>query len=323
MTLNHAFVSGKADGADATLARASNWNAAHVVGAYSVGTAPIMVAANDATDREKAMALLSGGAVCDGTDDDVQLQAAIDLCTGTRWQTLRFLGTFSTSAALVGESYTRIQLDGKIKPENAANVHIITYTSKSHFVIEGGDWDGNKANAIAADAYNCMELSTCTYFVIEKATIHDPHVSLPDDPDNGGSNGLCIVATSCDWGVIEDCEVYGAGHFVGLGGPPAIRFAGGGSDNKVERCNVHTSDGGIYFISQDAEVACRNKIYDNTVSNVYRDGISIYNKDMGGGSGHHRRRHHHRRNHLLNCGKDDAHPGIVIGNYEAGQLDHR
>ena len=43
----------------------------------NVSFAPIMIAASDATAAEKANALASGGYVCDGTRDDVDLLAAI------------------------------------------------------------------------------------------------------------------------------------------------------------------------------------------------------------------------------------------------------
>jgi len=53
----------------------------------------IVVAATDATTNEKAMARLSGGAVCDGMADDVEIQAAIDACSGTRWGTVKLIGS--------------------------------------------------------------------------------------------------------------------------------------------------------------------------------------------------------------------------------------
>ena len=308
MTLNHAFVSGKADGGDATLARASNWNAGHVVGAYGVGTAPIMVAANDATDREKAMALLSGGAVCDGTADNVQIQAAIDACTGTSWQTVRLLGTFSTTAAIVMESYVRLELEGKVKTADAANVHILTATSKNHFEIVGGDWDGNKTNAAAGDATNGMEIDSCSYFWIGHATVHDPHVS------SGGSNGYGILVIDSTYGIIEDCDIYECGHAASAG-PPAIEFLNACADCKVIHNKVHDSDGGIYFLVDGGGVySLRHLVQGNTIYTIQRDGISLYNGDVGGVGSNKTDYFLIDTNHLTDCGLDGEHPAIVVGN---------
>jgi hypothetical protein len=83
MPITHTFVSPKSDGADITLVRPSNWNASHTIATF--GT-PIMIAASNATAAEKEFATATGGAICDGTNDEVQLNAVsgfVELSSGT------------------------------------------------------------------------------------------------------------------------------------------------------------------------------------------------------------------------------------------------
>lgn len=74
--ITHAFVSSKSDGGDTTLVRPSDWNEGHVVGAYDAADYPLFLAASNSTDRAKARALLSGGAVCDNANDETDIATA-------------------------------------------------------------------------------------------------------------------------------------------------------------------------------------------------------------------------------------------------------
>lgn len=70
MPVTHRFVSAKSDSADATLVRPSNWNDEHLGNPFPF----FVVAPNDASADVKDGA----DYVCDGTADEVQIQAAID-----------------------------------------------------------------------------------------------------------------------------------------------------------------------------------------------------------------------------------------------------
>lgn len=76
--IKHAFQSAKPDGGDTALVRPSNWNDLHKVGSYTASVAPMAIASSDATNEEKANALLSNGAVTNDTNDETELQVAND-----------------------------------------------------------------------------------------------------------------------------------------------------------------------------------------------------------------------------------------------------
>lgn len=63
MGITHAFVSGKADGADTSLVRPSNWNAAHVTN----------LQADSGTRTAGDLSATAGGALADATDVTVTL----------------------------------------------------------------------------------------------------------------------------------------------------------------------------------------------------------------------------------------------------------
>lgn len=69
-SVRHQFQSAKSDGADATLVKPSNWNDDH----EGNSNFSFMVAANDSSDDHKLFA----DYLCDGTADEVEIQAAID-----------------------------------------------------------------------------------------------------------------------------------------------------------------------------------------------------------------------------------------------------
>ena len=86
----------------------------------------LTVAANDGTALEKAQA----DYVCDGTDDHVQIQAAIDALPATGGEVHLSSGTFINEAALVLDSYQTLRGQGRstILTTTTANLDIITAT---------------------------------------------------------------------------------------------------------------------------------------------------------------------------------------------------
>ena len=70
ITANHASGTGTTEGQYLDVSH-------HTITGYQ-GTAPVMVAASNATTLEKVQAVASGGSVCDGTNDYVEWQAVLD-----------------------------------------------------------------------------------------------------------------------------------------------------------------------------------------------------------------------------------------------------
>lgn len=95
MAITHAFVSAKADGADSSLVRPSNWNDDHTIadGTF-VRTASYIVAPSDAPDYLKEQA----DGICDGTEDDVQIKAL--LATMGDGELVGLPGTYNTNSTI-------------------------------------------------------------------------------------------------------------------------------------------------------------------------------------------------------------------------------
>jgi len=120
MAIKHNFTSPKSDGGDASLVKPSNWNANHTIEAGTAFTTPVItsptingtivatagsglvrtatkvVAANDADATVK----LQADYVCDGTADDVQIQAVIDSLSASGGKIILSEGTFDTTSAI-------------------------------------------------------------------------------------------------------------------------------------------------------------------------------------------------------------------------------
>lgn len=82
----------------------------------SAAGAPIMVAASNATASEKAFATASGGAVCDGTNDQVEILAALAACNGG--VVLLSSGAFVTTGFEIA--------DGTLRGQGMINMSILS-----------------------------------------------------------------------------------------------------------------------------------------------------------------------------------------------------
>jgi len=120
--------------------------------------ATIVVAASDSSTSSKRRA----DYVCDGVDDQIEIQAAINSLTGGRtWKETVLLlgGTFNISSTIIIPSYTKLEIHGKIFAsnglndsliQNSASVGVDAYTEpatrNTDIEICGGVIDGNKDN---------------------------------------------------------------------------------------------------------------------------------------------------------------------------------
>jgi len=136
--ITHSLVSGKADGGDATLVRPSDWNAVHV--GPTGRTVAYFVAANDATAIEKAQA----DYLCDGTNDHVEIQAAIDALPSTGAEVGLSSGTFNCQVT--------INLDtNQILRGSGWNTILTTSTSGLIFLSAVGGSGTEKTGIVIAD----------------------------------------------------------------------------------------------------------------------------------------------------------------------------
>ncbi len=90
------------------------WTGSTWVGApgSTTGYAPILVAGAGTSAATQAAALASGGAICDGTIDDTEIQAGITALTASRtWiETVKLIGTFNPTVSITIPSYTKLDL---------------------------------------------------------------------------------------------------------------------------------------------------------------------------------------------------------------------
>jgi peptidoglycan/xylan/chitin deacetylase (PgdA/CDA1 family) len=111
-------------------------------------TATLVVAANDSSAKCKAQA----DYVCDGVNDEVEIQAAIDALPSTGTRTVKLMGSFvkGNVTAITIPSDTHLELDGKITFGVVATGAIMfSAATASGISIIGGKLDGNGSNQAA------------------------------------------------------------------------------------------------------------------------------------------------------------------------------
>jgi len=137
-------------------------------------TSTVVVAASDSSTNSK----LGADYVCDGTADDVEIQAAISaLAVGRTWiETVKCIGSFSTAALLSLPSYTRLDLtEAIITLANASDCTVIvnsdTVGGNTQIEVIGGVIEGNQANQTGNRSG--IYFSNITNSRIEKVYVHD------------------------------------------------------------------------------------------------------------------------------------------------------
>ncbi len=281
-------------------------------GGSAVGS-PIVVAANDATAAEKAFATASGGAICDGTADNVQIQAAIDACSGTRMQKVLLLGTFTIAATIYMESYVSLETHGSVTLVNSAgNITLLRANNKDHFEVIGGKWDGNKANQTdqsASGLFGFYFYSGCNNFLVRDVEICNCHHEASYTTGNG------MYLDGVTYAEIRDCYVHNCGEDASpyiAANANGIQVSGNSTYVKVIGCTIDTCNGGIYVFATTGNTLKYCNFSNNLIMNIARDGISLYVTPAGlTGVNEH---HVVSDNVIISAGLDGDHPGIVIGN---------
>jgi len=130
-------------------------------------TATLVVAGDNAPAWVKAQA----DYVCDGTADNVEIQAALDALTAARTvkESVKLIGNFTITAKINLPSYTILDLyDASIALVNAGAVSMLEASSKTEVEIRGGVLNGNKANVTGAfDVLDLTNTSKITLVDLE------------------------------------------------------------------------------------------------------------------------------------------------------------
>lgn len=110
--------------------------------------------------------------VCDGTADNVEIQAAIDALTASRtWiETVKLIGSFSITTAVVLTDYTRLDMsEAHLTLANNSDSDMIYATGASYVHVFGGNLDGNAANN--AGTIHCVHFATVLYSLIQNVRV--------------------------------------------------------------------------------------------------------------------------------------------------------
>lgn len=134
--------------------------------------------------------------VCDGVDDDVEIQAAIDALTSGRTNKERVLcvGNFILGENINLPSYTILELDGSLKVKDSfgyPGAIVVSWHSQLWEII-GGEIDGNKANVVGAVSGVVVRGATGAF------EYHDPFGMIKDvNVGNCTQDGFEINSRRC------------------------------------------------------------------------------------------------------------------------------
>ena len=173
------------------------------------------VCADDATDPMKDMATAEGTGLnkwlCDGTADNIQIQAAIDAVEAAGGgMVLLSEGTFSMLGPLIidadnvalvgmGRGATSLQLVASA----TIQFELVTIDTANNCMIADLTIDGNKGNQAGAYEYLGIDLDDATNCVVRDVVVRD----LYDDAETEAS--IRITGASSSYCVIERCHIFG------------------------------------------------------------------------------------------------------------------
>lgn len=143
----------------------------------------------------------SGNYICNGVNDEVDIQQALDDLTAgrTRKEKVLLKGSFTIEATIEVPSYTILQLDGRV--DLAADDIMLTNDNigggNTEIEIRGGEWDGNDQqatngnhmfhfqnvdNGLIADTYlhDCEQDLTVPIYIRDCDNFHCERVTLRD-----------------------------------------------------------------------------------------------------------------------------------------------
>lgn len=179
-----------------------------------------VVAASDSLESSKVMA----DYVCDGVDDEVEIQAAIDTLPASGGKVVLLEGIFHVSSSVNLRDNVHFDLLGEIRP--SADVIMLYADGKSGFTIEGGTYNGQREELNTTEKgihlLNCEQfrvkgvkvintgagglvIYTSSRFAVSECRFEDT-----GPVDVGAGDGIKLYDS--DYFTVSDCMSYQTGH---------------------------------------------------------------------------------------------------------------
>jgi len=139
-------------------------------------TATIVVAAYNSSTSSKAQA----DYICDGVDDQVEIQAAIDSLPASGGKVVLSEGTFLFSGAVSGDGKNNVTISGSGSGDyGATRIKLANGANSNLFDVKGNFWrfsniyfDGNKSNQTLT-SYGIYFYSDFTYLFVDNCVFKD------------------------------------------------------------------------------------------------------------------------------------------------------
>jgi len=228
---------------------AAQWNADHIIDDDSKpkNSTTLIVAAHDSLDTTRA------DYVCDGIDDDVQIQAAIDALGGQGGRITLLEGSFVLGGT--------VNLDDNITIEGQGLATLIQW-SGAFYGLRCNTKTGIRISSItmvgkgSALAFNIgIQMSQCIDCIIQSCWFY-----------SFGSAGIW-VANAGDTIIVSDC--FSSGCFGG-----GMYLTGNGKKVVVSNNDFSDNTGhGLLLTGVTGAVISGNTINNNTASGIYANGI--------------------------------------------------
>lgn len=242
----------------------------------SSGTvASVVVAASDATNRTKALADF----VCTGSNDQVQISAAIASLPAVGGKVMLSEGTFTINTAgttgWLNPFISNLHLSGSgegittIRLADGQNSRLLTQqTAINHLTLSGITWDANGTNqtdGAARDDRAALSLNNITYLQILNCGIMNTR------------HGAGIRASKCDH------TLYFGNRFFN-NGLSAVHL---GDHSFIRNSSHYRVVGNSYVSATDTGTAQDGVTYSTVMNNTYEDctlGVSVCNSTNEGAS---------------------------------------
>lgn len=285
----------------------SNLSATHKI----TRSATIVVAASDSSAKSKAQA----DYVCDGIDDQVEIQAAINALPDAGGKILLLEGRYikGNSAAIDLPSNTIFESLGTIiiKPDAGNIPYILKCDSVDNVKIIGGVYDGNNNNhtTITGNAYNIYFINTTNSEI--------NHVTSQNAGTTADS-GYSIYINGCTNISVHDCIDINALHsaYTIYSGCTHINLYNNFSINSqrhgfnvhnVSKCNisnniVYGGSRGITFAGTVTDV----NFVSNFISGTTSSAVGLYGTSFS--------RLKIDYNTIISCGRSTSQPAIFLDN---------
>lgn len=208
--------------------------------------------------------------VCDGTADNIEIQAGIaSLTAGRTWiETVKLIGDFSISATITGADYTRLDLtEAYLLLAASADCDMLDFSDAYDCEIFGGRLNGNKANTTAGSG---IVIDDCQIMRISKAYVYGfSEYGIKMNNGTGSTQSQLWITDSN----VSTCENWGI-YIYGNGTP------GYSSDCHISRCKLSTNYGGIYVYKMEYFDIDGCHVSDSVTS------VGLYIRDSGSGVVH-------------------------------------